>query len=69
MALLDEEQIEAGLAQLDGWERDGDAIAKEFDYDVERLGHAMQERQAKGNRPLVRLPARRCPGATASARS
>ena len=36
-----------------------DAIAKEFDYDIERLGHAMQERQAKSGRPVVRLPARR----------
>jgi 4a-hydroxytetrahydrobiopterin dehydratase len=31
MALLDDEEIEAKLAGLDGWERRGDAIAKAFD--------------------------------------
>lgn len=30
MALLSESQIESGLAELPGWERRGDAIAKEF---------------------------------------
>jgi hypothetical protein len=38
-----------------------DAIAKEFDYDIERLGRALQERQAKGGRPVTRLPPRRIP--------
>jgi hypothetical protein len=38
-----------------------DAIAKEFDYDIERLGRALQERQAKSGRPVVRLPPRRIP--------
>jgi hypothetical protein len=38
-----------------------DAIAKEFDYDIERLGRALQERQAKSGRPLVRLPPKRIP--------
>ena len=32
-----------------------DAIAKEFDYDIERLGRAMRERQEKSGRPVVRL--------------
>ena len=36
-----------------------DAIAKEFDYDIERIGRAMQERQAKNNRPVIRLPPKR----------
>ncbi len=36
-----------------------DAIAKEFNYDIEQLGRAMQERQAKNDRPVVRLPPRR----------
>jgi hypothetical protein len=36
-----------------------DAIAKKFDYDVERIGRAMQERQSKNDRPVVRLPPRR----------
>ena len=31
MALLSDSEIEAGLAQLPGWERVGEAIAKEFD--------------------------------------
>lgn len=31
MALLSDEEIEAKLAELDGWERRGDAIAKAFD--------------------------------------
>jgi 4a-hydroxytetrahydrobiopterin dehydratase len=31
MALLDNPQIESRLAGLDGWERDGEAIAKEFE--------------------------------------
>jgi len=30
MALLDDSEIEARLAGLDGWERAGEAIAKEF---------------------------------------
>jgi len=38
-----------------------DAIAKEFAYDVERIGRAMQQRQAKSGRPVVRLPAKRIP--------
>ena len=31
MALLEDSQIEAKLGELDGWSREGDAIAKEFD--------------------------------------
>jgi 4a-hydroxytetrahydrobiopterin dehydratase len=31
MALLDDSEIEARLAQLDGWERAGDAIEKRFE--------------------------------------
>jgi 4a-hydroxytetrahydrobiopterin dehydratase len=31
MALLGDDEIEASLAGLDGWERRGDAIAKDFD--------------------------------------
>jgi 4a-hydroxytetrahydrobiopterin dehydratase len=31
MALLGDDEIEAKLAGLDGWERRGDAIAKDFD--------------------------------------
>jgi hypothetical protein len=38
-----------------------DAIAKEFDYDIERIGRAMQERQSKNDRPVVRLLPKRIP--------
>jgi 4a-hydroxytetrahydrobiopterin dehydratase len=31
MALLEDSEIDAKLGDLDGWSRDGDAIAKEFD--------------------------------------
>lgn len=31
MALLEEAEIERRLAELDGWERDGEAIAKTFE--------------------------------------
>lgn len=31
MERLDDGQIEAGLGELEGWERDGDAIVKEFE--------------------------------------
>ena len=31
MALLDDQEIEARLAGLDGWARQGDAISKSFD--------------------------------------
>jgi 4a-hydroxytetrahydrobiopterin dehydratase len=31
MTLLNDAEIEERLSELDGWERDGEAIAKEFD--------------------------------------
>ena len=33
MPVLSDDEIEARLAELDGWERDGDAIRKEFKLD------------------------------------
>lgn len=36
-----------------------DAIAREFDYDIERLGKEMQAREVRSSRPVVRLPPRR----------
>src|SRR5438132_1651163 len=33
MALLDDDEIRDRLADLDGWERDGDALRKEFKFD------------------------------------
>jgi len=31
MAKMDDEEIEVRLGELDGWEREGDSIAKKFD--------------------------------------
>ncbi len=36
-----------------------DAIAKEFDYDIERLAQALKEREAKSGRKTVCLQPRR----------
>ena len=36
-----------------------DALAREFDYDIERLAREMQSRESKSTRPTVRLPPRR----------
>ena len=33
-----------------------DAIAKEFDYDIERLARAIKAREAQSGREVVRLP-------------
>ncbi len=33
-----------------------DAIARQFDYDVEKLAEALRARQAESGRPAVRLP-------------
>ena len=33
MARLTDDDVQKGLAALPGWERDGDAIAKEFKFD------------------------------------
>jgi hypothetical protein len=35
-----------------------DAIAKEFDYDIEKLAEALKVREAKSGRTIVRLPPR-----------
>ena len=35
-----------------------DAIAKEFDYDIEKLAEALKAREAKSGRRVVRLPPR-----------
>lgn len=33
-----------------------DAIAKEFDYDIEKLAEALKAREAKSGHKIVRLP-------------
>jgi hypothetical protein len=36
-----------------------DAIAKEFDYDIEKLAQAIKAREAESGRKIVRLPPRK----------
>ena len=36
-----------------------DAIAKEFDYDIEKLAQALKEHEARSGRKFVRLPPRK----------
>lgn len=36
-----------------------DAIAKEFDYDIERLADAIKARELRSGRKVVRLPPRK----------
>ena len=36
-----------------------DAIAKEFDYDIDRLAEALKARQAQSGRKAVSFPAKR----------
>jgi 4a-hydroxytetrahydrobiopterin dehydratase len=51
MAVLSDDEIEARLRELDGWERDGDALRKRFELDdfkgsvdfVNRLTPAAEE--------------------------
>ena len=35
-----------------------DAIAKEYDYDIDKLAEALKAREAKSGRKVVRLPPR-----------
>lgn len=35
-----------------------DAIAKRFDYDIDRLAEALKAREAKSGRKIVRFPPR-----------
>lgn len=35
-----------------------DAIAKEYEYDVDKLAEALKAREAKSGREIVRLPPR-----------
>ena len=51
MAVLNDEEIDGRLGDLDGWERDGDALRKQFEFDdfkgsvdfVNRLTPAAEE--------------------------
>ncbi len=60
MTLLGDEEIEARLAELDGWERAGEAIAKTFERDdfvgsvrfVERI---VEPAEAMGHHPDLEI--------------
>lgn len=56
MALLEDSEIEAKLGDLDGWTRDGDAIAKEFDRgdfvgSVKFVDSLVEPAEAMGHHP------------------
>jgi 4a-hydroxytetrahydrobiopterin dehydratase len=60
MALLDDAEIEARLAQLAGWERRGAAIAKEFgcgDFvgSVRFVGSLVEPAEAMGHHPDLEI--------------
>jgi 4a-hydroxytetrahydrobiopterin dehydratase len=54
--LLSDEEIEARLGELEGWERDGDAIAKSFDRgdfvgSVEFVNKLVEPAEGMGHHP------------------
>ena len=56
MALLDDGAIDSGLAELSGWERDGDAIAKTFKNEdfvgsVELVKRIVEPAEEMGHHP------------------
>jgi 4a-hydroxytetrahydrobiopterin dehydratase len=56
MARLSDEEIEQGLAELDGWEREGDAIARTFKLDdfkgsVDFVNRLTPEAEAMNHHP------------------
>ncbi|MGE5283049.1 MAG: 4a-hydroxytetrahydrobiopterin dehydratase [Chloroflexota bacterium] len=60
MALLDDAEIEAGLAGLDGWERAGEVIAKTFgcgDFvgSVSFVDSLVEPAEAMGHHPDVAI--------------
>jgi 4a-hydroxytetrahydrobiopterin dehydratase len=60
MALLGDEEIEAKLAGLDGWSREGDAIRKEFERDdfvgsVEFVRSLVEPAEGMGHHPDVAI--------------
>lgn len=60
MALLDDAEIEARLASLDGWRRDGTAIAKEFgcgDFvgSVRFVGSLVEPAEEMGHHPDLEI--------------
>jgi 4a-hydroxytetrahydrobiopterin dehydratase len=56
MARLSDEEIEQGLAELDGWEREGDAITRTFKLDdfkgsVDFVNRLTPEAEAMNHHP------------------
>jgi 4a-hydroxytetrahydrobiopterin dehydratase len=60
MALLDEETIRSRLDELDGWERDGEAIRKQFKLDdfigsVEFVKRLVDPAEEMGHHPDLEI--------------
>jgi 4a-hydroxytetrahydrobiopterin dehydratase len=60
MARLNDEEIEGRLGDLDGWERSGDAIVKEFDNgdfkgSVEFVNRLMPEAEEMNHHPDLEI--------------
>ena len=60
MALLSDEEIEAKLGELGGWERDGDAIRKSFDRgdfvgSVEFVKSVVEPAEDMGHHPDISI--------------
>jgi 4a-hydroxytetrahydrobiopterin dehydratase len=60
MALLDQTEIDAELAGLDGWERDGEAIVKVFDRgdfvgSVQFAGSLVEPAEEMGHHPDLEI--------------
>lgn len=60
MALLEDSEIEAKLGELEGWTRDGQAIAKDFDRgdfvgSVEFAGSLVEPAEKMGHHPDLEI--------------
>lgn len=60
MALLDEQEINAGLERLEGWERSGDAIRKEFEREdfvgsVRFVDSVVEPAEEMGHHPDIEI--------------
>jgi 4a-hydroxytetrahydrobiopterin dehydratase len=60
MALLEDSEVEAKLGETEGWSRDGDAIAKDFDRgdfvgSVKFVDSLVEPAEAMGHHPDVKI--------------